>query len=146
MFDSGPPRSRSDVFDRHSAHTVQFYREDRSLVEALAQYIGTALTNGDAAIVIATGAHNAALVRELTANGFDIAKAVAEGRYQSFEASELLSQIMADGMPDELKFTSLMRGIIGQALSATTRERPCIAVFGEMVALLWAKHHFAAWL
>ena len=39
--------SRSDVFDRHSAHAVQFYREDRALVEALTQYIGTALTNGE---------------------------------------------------------------------------------------------------
>ena len=144
MFDSGPPRSRSDVFDRHSAHTVQFYREDRSLVEALAQYIGTALTNGDAAVVIATGAHNAALVRELTASGFDIAKAVAEGRYQSLDAAEVLSQIMADGVPDELKFTSLMRGIFDRAASAAKRDRPCVAVFGEMVALLWAEGKHAA--
>jgi PAS domain S-box-containing protein len=145
MFVSGAPMSRSDVFDRQSAHTVQFYREDRSLVEALTQYIGTALTTGDAAVVIATGAHNAALLRELTANGFDIAKAVAEGRYQSFEASDVLLQIMADGMPDELKFTSLVRGIIDQAASAAKRDRPCVAVFGEMVALLWAegKHEAA---
>ena len=136
--------SRRDVLDRHSAHTVQFYREDRSLVEALAQYIGTALTNGDAAIVIATEAHNAALARDLHANGFDIATAVAEGRYQSFDAAEVLSQIMADGTLDESRFTSLMRGIIGQASSAATRDRPCISVFGEMVALLWAGGKHAA--
>ena len=145
IFVSGPPLSRRDVIDRHSTHTVQFYREDHSLVEALTEYIGTALTNGDAAIVIATGAHNAALVRQLSANGIDIARAVDEGRYQSFEASEVLSQIMADGMPDELKFTSLMRGIVGQASSAAKGDPPCIAVFGEMVALLLAegKHEAA---
>jgi len=136
--------SRRDVLDRHSAHTVQFYREDRFLVEALTQYIGTALTNGDAAIVIATEAHIAALARDLHANGFDIAKAVAEGRYQSFDAAEVLSQIMADGTLDESRFTSLMRGIIGQASSAAKRDRPCIAVFGEMVALLWAGGKHAA--
>jgi len=144
IFVSGPPLSRRHEFDRHSTHTVQFYREDRSLVEALTEYIGTALTNGDAAVVIATEAHNAALVRELNASGFDIAKAVAEGRYQSFESSEVLSQIMADGMPDELKFTSLMRGIIDRAASAARCDRPCIAVFGEMVALLWAEGKHAA--
>ncbi len=144
IFVSGPPLARRDVIDRHSTHTVQFYREDRSLVEALTEYIGTALTDGDAAIVIATEAHNEALVRELNANGFDIAKAAAEGRYQSFEASQILSQIMTDGMLDDLKFASLVRGIIDQAVAAAKRDRPCVAVFGEMVAQLWAEGNHEA--
>jgi hypothetical protein len=46
--------------DRDShGHVVQFYSEDRSLLETLARFIGSALEAGDAAIVVATEAHRA---------------------------------------------------------------------------------------
>jgi hypothetical protein len=38
----------------HSAHSVQFYFEDRLLIEGLAGLVATALVSGEAAIVIAT--------------------------------------------------------------------------------------------
>ena len=125
-------------------HVVQFYREDRALINALDQYIGTALSNGDAAVVIATGAHNRALEDGLNARGFNVAELIVRGLYQPFEATDMTAQIMVDGMPDGSRFTRLLSGIINQARLATKMERPCVAIFGEMVALLWAQGKLAA--
>ena len=136
---------RIDAYDPHSAHIVQFYREDRSLIATLAKHLATALDNGDAALVIATHAHNESLLSELTSKGYDLPKLIQQGRYLSFNASELLAQFMVDGMPDSTRFSNLMGQLITQAKSASKREPPCIVAFGEMVAILWAegKHEAA---
>jgi PAS domain S-box-containing protein len=136
---------RIDGYDPHSAHIVQFYREDRSLIATLAKHLATALDNGDAALVIATHAHNESLLSELTSKGYDLPKLIQQGRYLSFNASELLAQFMVDGMPDSTRFSNLMGQLITQAKSASKREPPCIVAFGEMVAILWAegKHEAA---
>ena len=48
-------------------------------------------------------------------------------------------------MPDDSQFSALLGRLIGQAKSSVKREPPCIVVFGEMVAILWAegKHEAA---
>jgi PAS domain S-box-containing protein len=142
----GPtPGRRNDGYDSSSAHIVQFYREDRSLITTLAQYLGTALTKGDVAIVVATKTHNEALASELRSNGYDVPSLIEQGRYLSFEASDILSRFVIDGMPDAARFSIVMGEVIGQAKSAAKGDPPCIAVFGEMVAILWAegKHEAA---
>ncbi len=136
---AGPPAGRrADGYDSRSAHVVQFYREDRSLIATLAQYLGTALSKGDAAIVIATQSHNDAMVTELKSKGHDLHALIEQGRYLSFEASDLLSQFMRDGVPDAAQFSTLIGALIAQAKSAVKHEPPCVAIFGEMVAILWA--------
>jgi PAS domain S-box-containing protein len=127
-----------------SAHAVQFYREDRALISALGKYIGNSLKNGDPAIVIATEAHSEALCDELYDQGVDLTNAVKQGRYQSHDARETISHFMVDGMPDEAKFVRLMSSIIQRSQAASRRERPCVSIFGEMVALLWMEGEHAA--
>jgi PAS domain S-box-containing protein len=143
-FSTSSPSVRSSLFDHHSAHVVQFYREDRSLVEELGQYIGAALVNGDAAVVVATSAHRDAVARKLKTKGLDIARIIAQGRYLSFEASEMLSQLMVGGMPDSMRFNELIGGIIERANSVAKGEPPRTVVFGEMVAVLWAEGRYEA--
>jgi PAS domain S-box-containing protein len=138
------PVFQSDVADHCAGHVVQFYREDRSLLDALSRYIGAALKNGDSAVLVAARARNEALARELNARGVDVAAAVSQGRYTTFEASDILSQIMVDGMPDSSRFTRLIGGIIERAKVAAKPNRPGVAVFGEMVALLWSEGKHAA--
>jgi PAS domain S-box-containing protein len=138
------PVLQRDVADQRVGHVVQFYREDQSLVDALSRYVGAALRNGDAAVLVATRAHNEALTRELNARGVDVAGAVNQGRYATFEASDILSQIMVDGMPDSSRFRRLVGGIIERATFAAKPDRPGVAVFGEMVALLWGEGKHAA--
>jgi PAS domain S-box-containing protein len=124
-------------------HTVHFYGEDRSLFETLNSFIGAALANGEAAVVVATRSHRTALERALQSRGVDLPKATSEGRYVALDASEVLSKIMAGGRPDPHRFSAFMGAVLKKARAAAESRR--IAVFGEMVAALWKEgRHEAA--
>jgi PAS domain S-box-containing protein len=125
-------------------HAVQFYQDDRLLIEELTRLIGTSLVSGDAAIIVATKPHRDALARELTARDLNIKRAAAEGRYVSLDAAETLSHFMIDQMPDPERFTELIGGTIAKAKAAAKVDEPCAVIFGEMVALLWADGNYEA--
>ncbi len=120
------------------AHTVQFYSEDEVLLDEVSRFIGTALGAGDAAIVIATPAHREGLAQRLSQRGLDISRLASEGRFVALDAAETLSKITTYGFPDRSRFTELIGGQIVSAQKRTEREQP-VAIFGEMVALLWAE-------
>jgi signal transduction histidine kinase len=124
------------------AHAVQFYSEDKSLLDELSRMIGTALGAGDGAIVIATKAHRDGLAQRLQALGLDTARAIEQGRYVVLDAAETLAKFMRGAWPDVTLFTEVVGsvvGVVGQAAAAGGGEPRHIAVFGEMVALLWAE-------
>jgi signal transduction histidine kinase len=138
---------RADDHDSHG-HVVQFYSEDRSLIETLGQFIGSALEAGDAAIVVATEAHRHGLAEELKARGIDAPSAIEQGRYVSLDAVETMAQTMLDGWPDETRFADHLGRVISRARLAAEKARrsngpliiePRVVAFGEMVALLWAE-------
>ena len=64
------PVTRWHDHDRR-AHVVQFYEEDSLLIDALSRFIGTALADGDAAIVIAQSSHREALDVQLEERGLN---------------------------------------------------------------------------
>jgi PAS domain S-box-containing protein len=123
----------------HGEHLVYFYQESDSLLEALSDFIGSALGAGNAAIIIATKVHVDGLQQRLQARGLDTQKASRQGRYVALDASELLSKIMVNGMPDEDRFVESVGGAIARITAALKSPRPEIAAFGEMVALLWTE-------
>jgi len=129
----------------HSVHSVQFYFEDRLLIEGLAGLIATALVSGDAAIVIATKVHRETLARELKDRDLDTTRAIADGRFVCLDASETLARIMLNGMPDAERFSHLVGGLITSARTAARSEQDGLVIFGEMVAILWeeGKHQAA---
>jgi PAS domain S-box-containing protein len=129
----------------HSAHSVQFYFEDRLLIEGLAGLVATALVSGDAAIVIASKAHRETLARELKDRDLNITRAIAGGRFVCLDASKTLARIMLNGMPEAERFSRLIGGLISSARTAAKSEQEGLVIFGEMVALLWAegKHQAA---
>jgi PAS domain-containing protein len=129
----------------HSAHSVQFYFEDRLLIEGLAGLVATALVSGDAAIVIASKAHRETLARELKDRDLNITRAIAGGRFVCLDALETLARIMLNGMPEAERFSRLIGGLISSARTAAKSEQKGLVIFGEMVALLWAegKHQAA---
>ena len=53
----------------HHAHVVQFYSEDRFLLDELSHFIGTALAAGSSAVVIATKGHEDNLSQRLKGQG-----------------------------------------------------------------------------
>src|SRR5580693_7021269 len=130
-----PPQMNMD----HHSHVVQFYSEDRFLLDELCHFIGTALVAGSSAVIIATKDHADNLSQRLKNQGLDLAQAIASGRYVALDAAETLAKIMVGGLPDAARFSEVIGGVIARAAAAAQDENHRVVAFGEMVALLWAE-------
>jgi PAS domain S-box-containing protein len=119
------------------SHAVQFYAEDEFLLDALTRFTSSAFKSGDAVIVVASRPHQDALARRLKAAGLDPVGAAKEGQYVTLDAAETLSEFMAEGWPDASRFSDFLGGIVARA-SAVSRSGN-VAIFGEMVSILWAE-------
>jgi PAS domain S-box-containing protein len=123
----------------HDGHVVQLYTDDAFLIDVLSRFIGGALAIGDAAVVLATASHRTELDRRLSSRGLDTTKAALQGRYLTLDASETLPRILVNGVVDEARFKAIVGSLLNQAKNATQGKDCRIAVFGELVALLWAE-------
>ena len=119
-------------------HVVQLYAEDGFLIDVLSRFVGGALAVGDAAVVIATKPHRTELERRLAANGVDTDKAALQGRYIALDAIQTLPKVMVEGLVDEGRFREIVGGALVKAETSIARKQGRVAVFGELVALLWA--------
>jgi PAS domain S-box-containing protein len=134
---SGPLITGS-LSDEH-IHTVQFYGDDGVLLQELDNYIGSALSGGSAAVIIATVGHIDNLAARLRGKGLDLGKATAENRYITLPATDVLSKFMVSGRPDPIRFSETIGGVISRAAGASRGGGRRVVAFGEMVALLWAE-------
>jgi signal transduction histidine kinase len=113
-------------------HVVQFYEQDAFLLDEVAAYLGAALREGGACIVIATPEHRSGIAQRLRASGADLAGAGRDGRFVMLDAAETLARIMANGAPDRTRFVEVVGELVGRA----ARDGRRVRAFGEMVALL----------
>lgn len=127
-------------WSRHGDHEhgVQFYSQDKFLIEELSKYIGSALSAGDAAIAVCTPSHRDSLLQALTSQGMAIPALLQQGRFIVLDAREMLGTFMTENFPDEERFSSVVGSVIGQAAARAQGPQPRVAIFGEMVALLLA--------
>ncbi len=116
-------------------HFVQFYENDNFLVESVSQYVAAALTEGHAAVVIATESHRRQLEIKLAAAGVDTSDAAANDRLVILDAGEALDRFMLNGAPS----ASLFLETVGAVIARLSKRFSRIHAFGEMVALLWAE-------
>ena len=119
-------------------HFVQLYTDDGFLLDVLSRFIGGAIAVGDGAVVIATQAHQDGLAQRLTARGVDTAKAISQGRYVLLDANETLPRLMVNGSVDETRFINTISDVLTRVRNAADDKDSRVAVFGELVALLWA--------
>jgi PAS domain S-box-containing protein len=112
------------------AHGVVFHERDDALLDELQRFVRGALVAGEAALVVATRAHLAALSARL---GGELAE--AGGRYLALEAEEALARILEHDTPDAARFAA----VIGAPVERAAREHGRVHAFGEMVALLWTR-------
>lgn len=138
-----PVNKRAWSHHGNHQHGVQFYSQDKFLLEELSEYIGNALQLGDAAVVVATEQHRNALLQWLTARGLDVAGLLERGQFVALDARAVLDSFMVDGSPDEDRFSQIVGGIVAKAMACANSDsarsdHPRVAIFGEMVALLWA--------
>jgi hypothetical protein len=130
--DTDGPRSTKRVLD----HEVGFYSAESRLLEHVSQFIGATLTEGNAAIVLATEPHRNGLVRTLTAMGINLSTEIRQGRYIAVDAQEALSQFMVGSRPDPDRFEDAFSGLLAQAKEASRGPRRRVGLFGECVHLL----------
>jgi DNA-binding NarL/FixJ family response regulator len=120
-------------------HEVAFCSDERQFLDHLTLFIGTALKDGNAAIVAATESHRIMLTPRLRAYGVDIAGAIERGRYLAFDAADALSTFIVNGMPDPALFMKTFANLILTAASVAEAGHPRVAIFGECVHLLCAQ-------
>jgi hypothetical protein len=117
----------------HHEHLVTLYESDDALVARVAEFLAPAVRDGEMAVVVATAAHRAAFRAALAAEGADLERAEASGRFPQLDAAETLATFMVDGAPDPARFREKVGGLISRAAADGRHVR----VYGEMVALLW---------
>jgi len=130
--------------DEQHSHTVQLYTEDSLLVDALGRFVAPVLDAGEAAVIVATPEHRVALARNLVVRGVDIWAAARQGRYIPLDAADTLSLFTLEGWPQPAPFADCLGEVLARARGAAGNPHSPVAVFGEMVALLWAEGKFEA--
>ncbi|MCA1829104.1 MAG: ATP-binding protein [Myxococcales bacterium] len=116
-------------------HRVQFYDDDRYLRGVVASFLGSSLSAGQPAVVIATKPHREGFFGNLEAAGFDVSRMQAAGMVTFLDASSTLDTFMVDGMPDWARFRASVGGLLERVGAARPGSRIC--AYGEMVDLLW---------
>ena len=114
-------------------HVAPFYEEDSVLLASVSAFIGGTIACGGAGIVVATEAHRSALDGLLAAQGIDLEATSREGRYAVFDAHRSVEAILVDGRPDERRFLAEWEAVVAAAATGFSN----VAIFAEMVALLW---------
>ncbi len=125
-------------------HVVQFYQDDKFLIDAVSGFVGSALAAGDATVLIATTVHREGVEQVLRKRGLEIGQAARQGRFFALDATETLAQFMVDDLPDEDRFKKVIGSLLAQAAAGVVGERRRIAAFGEMVNILWATGNYEA--
>jgi hypothetical protein len=123
------------------AHFVQFYQDESTLIPLLGRFIGTALVTGDSALVVGSVVVRDGLASHLLNNGYDVEVARRQGRYTACDSRETLRRIVRAGWLDAVRFRETVGALLDEATAGGRR----VAVFGDMVAQLWADgNHEAA--
>lgn len=116
-------------------HAVRFYESDRSLALIVADFLDNGLAAGNPAVVIATPARRAAIVRELSARSWDVVELLGVSRLVLRDAEATLSAFMTGGHPDPERFRTTMRDVMTR--TCLGREDCTLRMYGEMMDVLW---------
>lgn len=133
-----PERRQAEIImfpDR--AHVVQFYTDDRVLLDGLGASLGNALEAGESVIAVMTKSHQKGFVKRLAGRGIDISEASDQGRLAMLDASETLNRFMDSDGPNRQQFLREIGSVIRRAEKAADVKGKRVVVFGEMVAVLW---------
>jgi hypothetical protein len=120
---------------RHPAggdHIVQVYQAQAFLVDAVAEYVGQGLRQGEAAVVIASSAHLDAFKHKL---GLDAVAAAERGQLRLLDAQATLEKFTRGGRLDWTRFHAVVGGLIAEL----RLQYPAVRAYGEMVDVLWQR-------
>jgi KaiC/GvpD/RAD55 family RecA-like ATPase len=112
-------------------------RTSEGVLRSVADFAGSALAEGAAAVLIATAEHAGAFAARLAARGIDIAAAVARHQLVALDAETCLAAFLRGGAPDRDAFLALVLPVLERARDAGYAQ---VRLFGEMVDLLWSEN------
>jgi len=116
-------------FATGDCHEILFCSDDTAIVDGLGQFIASALSTGNAAIVWATESHRSALVRKLLAEGVNAEAALQDGTFISSDITE---------PPDPARILATITGLREAAFKAG-HKHPRVAICGERAGWFWAE-------
>ena len=116
----------------HGEHFVQFYDNERFLLDQLTDFVQSGIKAGEGIVIIATDAHLQALAAALGPPA-RLSQLKASGLYIGLDAEATLDRFMRQQRPDRQLFLSVLADIMARASGHGKRR---VRAFGEMVALL----------
>ena len=119
-------------------HDVQFYSDDAVFFDSANRFLAPAVEAGRGVIVLGTRCHREGVVQRLRSGGVDIDTAIRHGTYCSIDASEALSDVMGQGVPDCHRFRRDLSDLIDSVSSALSADEPRVAILGEGAGLVCA--------
>lgn len=129
---------------REPGHVVNFYTDDAILLDGLSSLIGDSLAAGESAVAVMTTLHRIGLEQRLVAQRIDINEAIKNGRLAIYDADQALSLFMDAFGPSRERFHLQFGSIVRMAQAAAVAKTGPVVVFGEMVAVLWARKQYDA--
>jgi hypothetical protein len=118
-------------------HAVRFYESANALAQMVSEFLADGIVKDHPAIVVATPAHRAAILRELMKRDVDVVQLQLSGDLLLLDAAETLATFMIGGRPHAAMFKTVMCDAIARVCGDRTDCR--VRVYGEMVDVLWQK-------
>jgi len=116
-------------------HVVQLYQDDGFFGDAVSHFAASGLAQGDAVILVATGAHWELLADCLSGKGLDVVALRRHGQLLLLDADATLPTFLVESLPDAPTFKALARATIAQARTGSQSGR--VRWWGEMVNVLF---------
>jgi hypothetical protein len=104
------------------------------LFYAVGLFVGTGLTRGEAAVIIATPEHISGFVAAFGRMEINAEAHLQAGNLVLLDAQQILDKLMHAGKPDPNRFQRVLGSVMGDLYSRGYRA---IRAYGEMVSLLW---------
>jgi len=117
------------------SHIVYPYTEETHLADAVCLFASAGLRKGETVALVMSQAHHRPILKQLAAEGFDVAGLMQSGQLACEEAEGLLSSFLFDGIIDEYLFKQKFEGMITRAKVVSAGRG--VRVFGELVNLTW---------
>lgn len=119
-------------------HEMLIYSDETVLLEAFTRFIAVALRADAPVITAPTKPHLDRLLQSLRAEGLDVDAAIERGSFIPLDATQKLSSLMVNDLPDQLHWMNAMSSLV-QAVRHSKGEHSRIAMCGECTPLLLAQ-------
>ncbi len=116
-------------------HGVRFYESPGALARIVGEFLREGFATGSAALIAAAPNLRAAIIRDLTLHGLDVAGLQQSKMLLMLDARDTMSRFIVDGKPHPHKFRDVMSAALSQV--ARKNEASTVRVFGQMVDVLW---------